>query len=172
MKKIALGFIIGFILACSINVFAEDITANLINIFDSDTGGKIELQDINRNANVRIGSERKGGDNIGGTLVLYNRSIEKPRVTAGVLSEEDAGTLQALDKNSKVRIQIQAENKKYGNNAFIGIRDNEGVIKTYFTESSGFIGGDKVITEDYLNEFYVSKEEVQRMIEEALKNYK
>jgi hypothetical protein len=169
MKKIILGFIFGCVLTISITANAAEISGQLTKIYDSLTGGKIEVYDASNGINARLGSESGSGDNTGGTLMLYNHSINKPRIALGTLSAEDTGVFEALDKNNNVRIQIQATNKKYGDLAFIGIRNESKVMKTYLTEEYGYINGKKVITQDYLEENYVSKSEVQKMIDEAIK---
>lgn len=168
MKKIMIGFILGCILTFSISVNAVEISGQLTKIYDSITGGKIDVFDKNSNLNVRIGGEGEKGDNTGGTLILYNHSIDKPRVSAGILAKEDSGVILASDKNNICRVQIQAENSKYGDNAFIGIRDKNQTLKTYFTEEYGIINNQPVVTSNDLQNYY-TKEEVKKLIEEALK---
>ena len=167
MKKVTIGFILGCILTFSISINAAEIGNQLTRIYDSATGGKIDTFDKDSNLNARLGSERGDGDNTGGTLILYNHSDSKPRLSAGTLKDEDAGILLAMDKNNIARIQIQASNSKYNNLAFIGIRDKDQVLKTYLTEEYGFINGDLIVTTDDLKDYY-TKNEVQNMIDKAV----
>jgi hypothetical protein len=167
MKRIMASFILGCILAFSISVNAAEIGNQLTKIYDSVTGGKIDTFDKNGNLNARLGSERGDGDNVGGTLILYNCSDSKPRFSAGTLKNEDAGILLAMDKNNIARIQIQASNSNYNNLAFIGIRDKDQVLKTYFTEKYGYINGNPIVTMEDLKDYY-TKDEVQSMIDEAV----
>lgn len=166
MKKIILGVILGCMLTFSLTAYAEDITSQLVKIYDSATGGKIEFFDMSNETNVRIGSERGDGDNTGGALTLYNHSIDKPRVAAGISAENDAGLINLLDKDGNVRASIKAYDKNAGPTFFL--TDSDESVKTYFTLTNGYINGNRVITEDYLEENYISKDEVQEMIDEAI----
>jgi hypothetical protein len=165
MKKIVIGFILGCILTFSISVNAAEISNQLIKIYDSTTGGKIDMFDNNNNLNARIGSEKGNGDNTGGTLVLYNHFESKPRVEMGIRTEYDAGGINLKNINGNNIVSLTADSS-YG--AYVAIKDKLGNLISYLTTTEGYINSNKIITEDYLEENYIKKDEVQKMIDETV----
>ena len=168
MKKIIFGFILGFMLTLGINVNAAEINAQLVKIFDSSTGGNVQTFNKDSILNAKLGSESGTGDNVGGTLVLYNGGEENKRVAAGTSKIENAGIINVLDKNNKVRASMKAFDAS-GTPTFL-LTDSEDKVITFFTLTSGYINNQKVITEDYLQENYINKIDVQKMINDAVKN--
>ncbi len=174
MKKIVIGLIIGVLIGWCCTAYGYDITSNLVKIYDTATGGKIDFYDSNGNLNAKIGGESGKADNTGGTINLYNHApsgeeSEYRRVELGIA--KDAGVLNLLDKNSKVRIQIQAETNI--GKPTIAIRDDNENIKTYFTSNEGYINNHIIVTDKWLQDNgYLKKSDVQKMIADALKKSK
>jgi hypothetical protein len=121
----------------------------LMDVYQDTEGGKIAINDNSGNLNVKLGVEGGTGDNVGGTLILYNDGAANPRVTLGILTSDDVGTFQALDTNEIVRIQIQGYNATYSS-SFIGIRDSSQVLKTYLLETEGYVNNEKIATENWV----------------------
>jgi hypothetical protein len=170
MKKILLGFILGCILTFGISINAAEISSQFVKIYDTITGGKVEVRDKDNNVNVRMGSESGTADNVGGTLVLYNDSENKPRTELGINKRTDSGIINLKDGNNITRVQIEAI-RSLGK-AYITLYDETAFPRTWLSETEGYIDYEKIITEDYLKANYYSKDEVEKMIEEALKKYK
>jgi hypothetical protein len=122
----------------------------LMDVYQDTEGGKIAINDNSGNLNVKLGVEGGTGDNVGGTLILYNDGAANPRVTLGILTSDDVGTFQALDTNEIVRIQIQGYNATYSS-SFIGVRDSSQVLKTYLLETEGYVNNEKIATEDWVS---------------------
>jgi len=146
MKKIFLGVVVGFILAFSVSVFASPA-----EIYDDVKGEVIRLFNADDELNVKIGAESGEGANIGGTIVLYNYANKEAedfsRVALGTLKDTDSGILQIMNYN--------------------------GIINTWLTTTEGYIGNSRIATEQWLNNNgYIKKSDVQKMINEAVKNLK
>ena len=143
MKKLICGILIGLILSLAFTVYA--VPAEII---DTARGEVIKLFNKNGEVNVKIGAESGEGTNAGGTIVLYNHTNKEAesfdRVAIGVLRKDDSGTIQLMNTN--------------------------GIINTWLTTKEGYIGNSRIATEQWLkNKGYVRKEDVQKMIEDAIK---
>ena len=55
----------------------------LADFYKDTNGGKLTLYDNDGDWNVRLGCEGVGGDNVGGTLILYNKSQDKQSIRGG-----------------------------------------------------------------------------------------
>lgn len=142
MKKLICGILIGLILGLAFTVYA--VPAEII---DTARGEVIKLFNKNGEVNVKIGAESGDGDNVGGTIVLYNHANKDAesydRVAIGILEKDDCGIIQLMNKN--------------------------GIVNTWLTTREGYIGNSRIATEQWLkNQGYVRKEEVQKMIDEAI----
>lgn len=168
MKKFIFGLILGFALTFCTSVYAGDVVSKLVKIYDSATGGKIETFNAQSKLNVKLGAAAGTADNAGGTLILKNDN-EADRVELGITKNElgDAGLMNLKDTNDKTRVALYASHPNYG--SYMGIVDPDGNLKSYINETTGKINGNKIITEDYLKENYISKTEVQEMINKAVK---
>jgi hypothetical protein len=165
MKKIILGFILGCVLTFGITTNAAEISGQLARIYDSITGGKIDIFDSKQNLNVRLGSEAGTADNVGGTLILYNKSKDKARVGIGIDKEIDAGIINFLDTNDAIRASIKADDSVSGPIFFL--TDSGGLIPTYLTLTEGYINNEKIVTSADMKNYY-TKAEVEKLIKEAL----
>jgi len=166
MKKIAFGLVLGLMLSLGINVNAAEISGQLVKILDTVTGGNILTFNKDSNLNAKLGSEAGTDGNVGGTLVLYNGAEENKRVSAGISKIDDAGVVNVLDKNNKVRASMKAFDSS-GTPAFFLTNENE-EVSTYLTLAEGKINNQKIITEDYLKANYINKTDVQKMIDDAV----
>ena len=74
----------------------------LLDLYKNENGGRITLNDLDGNLNVKIESESGTGNNIGGTIILYNDGEENVRVTLGINKVDDKGQLQVTDGNGNI----------------------------------------------------------------------
>lgn len=167
MKKIVFGLVLGFMLSLVINVNAAEISSQLVKTFDTYTGGNIQTYNSNSDINAKLGSESGEDRNVGGSLVLYNKGIKNIRVSAGTTSITDSGEIILQDQNNNTRVSINADSPRRG--PVFYLTNSNGDASTYLTYESGYINGQKIITEDYLQQNYIDKTDVQKMIDEAVK---
>ena len=81
------------------------------DLFKDTYGGRLIMYDNNSLRNAVIGSESGTGDNIGGTLVLYNKApdsnyLSYKRVEAGVRKDGDAGLINLRKVSGTLQIAI------------------------------------------------------------------
>ena len=155
------GSIVGkFITALEIN--GEQITGGIIkgiriqqvngdivlaDLYKDVNGGALYLNDINGNINVVMGSEF-GTSNVGGTLILFDDSVDKPRASMAITSNTHAGYIQFLDNSRRIRTAIVADN--VGNSGpLMYCADTSGVIKSWVTDKGFFGVGRKCRTSWY-----------------------
>lgn len=122
----------------------------LMKVYKDANGGSIDIFDNNGKHNISMGSEGVGGDNVGGTLVLYNDGWDKPRVNLAIRDNTDSGVIQALDSNSITRVYISGEQAE--GEAAVIIYDTSGHARTYLRETHGIINGEPIATEITLQE--------------------
>jgi hypothetical protein len=72
----------------------------LLDLFKNANGGQIVLNDLSGNLNVKIESESGDGNNIGGTVALYNDGDN--RVSLGTVKATDTGQLQVRDSTGNL----------------------------------------------------------------------
>ena len=72
----------------------------LLDLFKNANGGQIVLNDLSGNLNVKIESESGDGNNIGGTVALYNDGDN--RVSIGTVKSTDSGQIQVRDANGNL----------------------------------------------------------------------
>jgi hypothetical protein len=127
----------------------------VLEAFKDTNGGIIKLYDVTGKLNVKIGSESGSGDNVGGTLILYNdvpvggNPLLYQRVEIGIVDIRDAGIINLRNGNNKIKVQIEA-NRSLGK-AFISLLDDDEFPRTYFSETDGYIDYEKIATEDYVD---------------------
>ena len=74
---------------------AYDGSILLLDLYKNANGGEITLNDSDGNLNAKLESESGAGNNIGGTLALYNDG--ENRVSIGTVKATDTGQLQVRD---------------------------------------------------------------------------
>ena len=114
-------------------------------------GGILDINDINGNPNVRIGSETGGGDNVGGTIGLYNDSLASKRVGIGIDSSYDAGIINLSDSADDVKVALYADG---ASGAGIFVLNSVGSVRSYLTEIGGKINYDDIATENWVDNNY------------------
>ena len=114
-------------------------------------GGILDINDMNGNPNVRIGSETGGGDNVGGTIGLYNDSLASKRVGIGIDSSYDAGIINLSDSADDVKIALYADGTS---GAGIFVLNSVGSVRSYLTEIGGKINYDDIATENWVDNNY------------------
>ncbi len=83
------------------------------DLFKDTYGGRLVMYDNNSLRNAVIGSESGEGDNIGGTLVLYNKAPDSnyspyQRVEAGVYKDRNAGMINLRKVSGTIQIAINS----------------------------------------------------------------
>lgn len=121
----------------------------LSEIYKNDNGGLIKVNDINGALNAVIGSESGTGGNVGGSFILYNDGEGNPRVECGISVTYDAGIINLRDSNGIARVSIYADSN-FGS-PIIGVRGADDTIKSYLTETAGYINKKVIATQEYVN---------------------
>lgn len=121
----------------------------LADVYKDAYGGKLKINNNSGNLVAAMGVESGSGDNRNGTLVLYDGSPYDfspykeayQRVEAGIAKSDGAGLLNLRDSSAKVRIELSASARR------ISIRDSNENVKTWFTETAGYINGETIATQ-------------------------
>lgn len=93
----------------------------LVDIYKDDpNGGKILVNNWQGKKNIFMGSSPNSDYN-GGFLKMYN-DLEQPRVEFGTLSKEDAGRINLMGGDDKIKVSLSAIDDD---------KDSAGVIKLY-----------------------------------------
>ncbi len=125
----------------------SDVGSLLLSMYKDTNGGKISIFDNEGNLNLKMGVEGSGGQNVGGTLILYNDSMAKPRVALGTRGLYDSGIMVLYGTNNIGNVYIAADQ----GGPCIFLYDNSGQLKSTFTANSGTIGGKNIATTDYVD---------------------
>ncbi|AEY65427.1 phage tail spike protein [Clostridium sp. BNL1100] len=120
----------------------------LLDIYKDVNGGKVAIYDTDGNLNVGIGVEGVGGENIGGTLMLYNDSKYKPRVALGTRGLYDSGFLTLYGPTNMGNVFITASQ----GGPCIFLYDNNGTLKSSLTATTGTINGQDIATKKYVDD--------------------
>ena len=162
MKKIILGFLTATLLfAMTSFAFAENKTEILSKIYQNTLGDVFKVFDKESHLQVKLGSANTGGDNIGGTLIIYNNDESKPRVSAGVRQDTDSGVLELYDKSGKIRLYMSSE--QTDGEAGLFLYDDTGKCVTAIRQYSGYVDNQKIVTQDVLLQ---EIDELQKQIDE------
>ena len=119
-------------------------------------GGTLDINDINGNANVQIGSEGAVGDNSGGSILIFNDGYDKQRAAISTLKSQDSGFMTLRDTNSKIRTYLTATgdvNIKAG----LYLYDTAGVMKAHIDETSASINNQVLATCQWVIDNFVAK---------------
>lgn len=115
----------------------------LADFYKDNNGGKLTLYDNDGEWNVRLGCEGVGGDNVGGTLVLYNNSQYKQRAALAIDGNNDSGILQLYNTNGIGVVGLYA-----GPTPSLMIRNpSTGIPMTVLTLEYGLINGATIATQ-------------------------
>jgi hypothetical protein len=71
------------------------------------------------------------------------RSFDYQRIELGIVN--NYGIIQCKDDSGIVRVNMYAGS---GTGPYIGVRDAAGDLKSYITETAGYINGEKILTGD------------------------
>ena len=128
----------------------KNLANTLAEIYKDTEGGKLSIYDNSGGLNVKVGVEGGDGDNVGGTLGLYNDGSNNLRVALGISSAQDSGIINLLDSNGGIRASIKADDVTNGP-TFLLV-DGSGSVVTYFTTISGYINSQKIATEAWVTD--------------------
>ena len=113
----------------------QKITQNgkvLIENTFNQYGGLKNIYDINGNLVLKLGVEAGTSDNVGATLIGYNKGSNKPRFKLGIAKNGDFGTIELLNSNGDVKAVINGDD---GNgNGVMGIVDSNGINQKLATQ--------------------------------------
>jgi len=128
------------------NVYHNDVLIN--EIYKDDYGGLLKLYDNNGKLNVKLGVESGLGENQGGTLILYDDDENDPRISMGIDKNLSAGVITLKNSVDDTKAAIGADSNA---GAYVGILDSAEQLVSYLTQTSGYINGDKIATQDYVD---------------------
>ncbi|OAA94079.1 phage tail protein [Clostridium coskatii] len=98
----------------------------------NEYGGIKNVYDIDGNLVLKIGVEAGSSDNVGATLIGYNKGFDKPRFKLGIAKNGDFGVLELLNKDGQVKAEINADDGK--GNGVVFIVNSNGVKQRLATE--------------------------------------
>ncbi|QXE20455.1 phage tail protein [Clostridium sp. 001] len=134
----------GNLIMDGIQKITKDGKVLIENTFN-EYGGIKNIYDIDGNLVFKIGVEAGSSDNVGATLIGYNKSSDKPRFKLGISKSGDFGVLEALNSNGEVKAEINADDGNGNGVAFIvnsnGIRQRLATEQFALAHMSS--GGDK-----------------------------
>lgn len=119
----------------------------LLHAFKDTEGGKISVYDNAENLNAKIGVEGTDGQNVGGTIVLYNDSSTKPRAALGTYGMYDSGFIILYGPGNVGRVYATASQNGEGS---IFIYDSAGNLKSRLTETIGTVNGETIATQNWV----------------------
>lgn len=128
----------------------------LAHVYKDDNGGKFKIYDNDGKLNLAMGVEGVGGDNIGGSFVIYSDAPDENnsnyrRVELGISRSYDAGLMNVRDGEGRARAGIYGDNNGMG--GVILIVDSSGQVVTYLTETRGVINNERIATEDWVMDY-------------------
>jgi hypothetical protein len=152
MKKFISGFLVAVILTSfTLSIFAENNPQTLLSqIYQNATGDIFKVFNKNNQIQVKLGSAGGTGDNIGGTLILYNNDESKPRVSSSIRKDTGSGFLHLQDNNNISRLLISAQQRDNESGFFL--YDKDGNCVTSIRETYGYINNDRIVTQDVLTQ--------------------
>lgn len=163
VKKFALGFLTATLLIFFTSyTLAEDKLVS--KIYQNALGDVFKVFDKKSNLQAKLGSASGTGDNIGGSLILYNNDESKPRVASGIRDDTDSGAFILYDANGKIRLFLSGEQLDGESGLFL--YDENSKCVTAIRESYGYINNQTIVTQDEL--FYEIKK-LQKQIDELKK---
>lgn len=121
----------------------------LLDGYGDTMGGVLKIYDNNGYLNLKAGVESGQTDNAGGTMILYKDSpfasypgsFSYQRIEIGIVS--GYGLVQCKDDAGVVRVCMYGDS---GIGPYMGVRDAAGNIKSYLTETAGYINGQLIVT--------------------------
>lgn len=121
----------------------------LLDGYGDTMGGVLKIYDNNGYLNLKGGVESGQTDNAGGTLILYKdspfatypESFSYQRVELGIVS--GYGLVQCKADNGVVRVSMYADSNI---GPYLGVWDSAGSLKSYITETAGYINGQPILT--------------------------
>ena len=134
----------GNLIMDGIQKITKDGKVLIENTFN-EYGGIKNVYDIDGNLVLKIGVEAGSSDNVGATLIGYNKGSDKPRFKLGIAKNGDFGVLELLNSNGEVKAEINADDGNGNGVAFIvnsnGIRQR--LATEQFVLAHMGSGGDK-----------------------------
>lgn len=121
----------------------SDVGTMLMKVYKDTNGGRLTIYDNDGNLNAELGVEGAGGENTGGTFILYNDSLSKKRVALGTYGLYDSGIIALYGSNNIANVYIAADQ----GGPCIFLYDNQGVLKSSFTATGGMINGKSIATQ-------------------------
>lgn len=136
----------GLLRGIQVQQIASDGTV-LADFYKDTNGGKLTLYDNDGDWNVRLGCEGGGGDNVGGTLILYNNSQSKQRAALTIHRIYDSGFINLYNTNNIATVYISAG---HGSEPGIRLYDSGGTLRTRITTTEGIINNKTIATQDWV----------------------
>ncbi len=131
----------------------QQITKNgnvIIENTFNEYGGLTNIRDIDGNLVLKLGVEAGTSDNVGATLIGYNKGDGKPRFQLGIDKEKDCGVINLLDSNGKVRAAVYADSN---NGPGFFVLDESGHTQTFIRQDSGKINSETIATQSWVEQY-------------------
>lgn len=112
----------------------QKITLNgktIIENTSNEYGGLFLISDSNGNPVMKIGVEAGNSDNVGATLIGYNKDSNKPRFKLGIARNGDFGAFELLNSSGQVSAVLNADD---GNGNGIGGLREDGAMNKIATQ--------------------------------------
>ena len=112
----------------------QKITKNgktIIENTSNEYGGLFLISDSNGNPVMKIGVEAGNSDNVGATLIGYNKDSNKPRFKLGIARNGDFGAFELLNSSGQVSAVLNADD---GNGNGIGGLREDGAMNKIATQ--------------------------------------
>lgn len=114
-----------------IQKITKDNKTIIENTFN-DYGGINNIYDKDGSLVFKLGVESGSSDNVGATLIGYNKGSDKPRFKLGIAKDGDFGTLQIFNSEGKAKAVANGNDKN--NNGVFFIVDSKGIRQRLATE--------------------------------------
>ena len=124
-----------------------DGTTILADLFKDANGGKLVINDNSGNLNIKLGSENgiSNPSNVGGTLILYEDSIDRQRAALAITANTHGGYLTLEDSSDRLRASMMADNVNH-TGPHVAMYGTDGISKSWMTDLGIFGVGRKPMT--------------------------
>lgn len=135
----------------------QQVTADgkvLIQNFKNENGGLMQIFNIDGDLDVGIGSNGVGGQNEGGTIILYDKG--KPRVAITTI-KDGGGVIYLYDGNGNPTIKLNAD---YGGAGIVvnGGQSNSIILSAFGNNPAEMLlNGQYIATQDWVTQYFQQK---------------
>lgn len=135
----------------------------LLEAFKDIFGGVVKIYDANGMLNAKIGVEGGTGDNVGGTLILYDDVPNGAdpsfyqRVEAGILATNRAGAINLRTIDDVSRLRMKANDGSDANDTVPSILFWGDLSSSYISSKGGYIANETIATQPWVQSMFEPK---------------